>query len=173
MLKIRRVHDRLLFDMVIPIPGETIFILRRGPVRLIWSYELKISGPGASPRYCGLDLTLSVIDGYARKGRVATVKIINAWFSSKRIKLNIKIGQGHDWSSIHMSSTIHDSHINSNYRSETMPPAYLSSHMKTSSNGNIFRVTGPVCGEFTGPRWFPHTKATDAELWCFLWSTPE
>ena len=24
--------------------------------------------------------------------------------------------------------------------------------MMTSSNGNIFRVTGPLCGEFTGPR---------------------
>ena len=23
--------------------------------------------------------------------------------------------------------------------------------MMTSSNGNIFRVTGPLCGEFTGP----------------------
>ena len=27
--------------------------------------------------------------------------------------------------------------------------------MMTSSNGNIFRVTGPLCGEFTGPRWIP------------------
>ena len=25
----------------------------------------------------------------------------------------------------------------------------------TSSNGNIFRVTGPLCGEFTGPGDFP------------------
>ena len=25
----------------------------------------------------------------------------------------------------------------------------------TSSNGNIFRVTGPLCGEFTGRRWIP------------------
>ena len=25
----------------------------------------------------------------------------------------------------------------------------------TSSNGNIFRVTGPLCGEFTGPGEFP------------------
>ena len=25
--------------------------------------------------------------------------------------------------------------------------------MMTSSNGNIFRVTGPLCGEFTGHRW--------------------
>ena len=31
------------------------------------------------------------------------------------------------------------------------------SNMMTSSNGNIFRVTGPLCGEF----------------WCFLWSAPE
>ena len=29
----------------------------------------------------------------------------------------------------------------------------------TSSNGNIFRVTGHLCGEFTGPRWIPRTKA--------------
>ena len=36
----------------------------------------------------------------------------------------------------------------------------------TSSNGNIFRVTGHLCGEFTGPQWIPHTKASDAELWC-------
>ena len=31
----------------------------------------------------------------------------------------------------------------------------LSSGMMTSSNGNIFRVTGPLCGEFTGPGEFP------------------
>ena len=39
----------------------------------------------------------------------------------------------------------------------------------TSSNGNIFRVTGHLCREFTGPRWIPHRKASDAGLWCFLW----
>ena len=27
--------------------------------------------------------------------------------------------------------------------------------MMTSSNGNILRVTGHLCGEFTGPRWIP------------------
>ena len=37
----------------------------------------------------------------------------------------------------------------------------------TSSNGNIFRVTGHLCGEFTGHRWIPHTKACNAGLWCF------
>ena len=32
---------------------------------------------------------------------------------------------------------------------------------------NIFRVTDPLCGEL------PLTKASDTELWCFLWSAPE
>ena len=45
--------------------------------------------------------------------------------------------------------------------------------MMMSSNGNIFRVNGHLCGEFTGHRWIPRTKASDAELWCFLWSVPE
>ena len=45
--------------------------------------------------------------------------------------------------------------------------------MMTSSNGNIFPVTGPLWGEPTGHRWIPLTKASDAELWCFLWSAPE
>ena len=45
--------------------------------------------------------------------------------------------------------------------------------MMTSSNGNIFRVTGHLCGKFTGPRWISRTKASDAELWCFLWFTPD
>ena len=31
-----------------------------------------------------------------------------------------------------------------------------------------FRVTGPLCGEFTGHRWIPLTKASDAELCCFF-----
>ena len=30
-----------------------------------------------------------------------------------------------------------------------------------------------LLGEFTGDRWIPRTKASDAELWCFLWSASE
>ena len=30
-----------------------------------------------------------------------------------------------------------------------------------------------LCGEFTGLRWIPRTKASDAELWYFLWSASE
>ena len=46
-------------------------------------------------------------------------------------------------------------------------------YMMTSSNGNIFRVAGHLCGKFIGQQWIPRTKASDVELWCFLWSAPE
>ena len=40
--------------------------------------------------------------------------------------------------------------------------------MMASWNGNIFRVPGHLCAEFTGHRWIPLRKASDAELWCFF-----
>ena len=40
--------------------------------------------------------------------------------------------------------------------------------MMTSANGSIFRVTGPLRGEFTGHQWIPPAKASDAELWFFF-----
>ena len=33
--------------------------------------------------------------------------------------------------------------------------------------------TGPLCREYTGLWWIPFTNASDAELWCFLWSVPQ
>ena len=35
-------------------------------------------------------------------------------------------------------------------------------NMMMSSNGNIFRVTDPLCGEYTGHRWIPPHK----RQWC-------
>ena len=43
----------------------------------------------------------------------------------------------------------------------------------TSSNGNIFRVTGHLCGKFTGPRLITRTKASDAEFDGFFLSVLE
>ena len=42
-----------------------------------------------------------------------------------------------------------------------------------SSNGNIFRVTGPLWGESTGYQRITLSKTSGAGLWCFIWSTPE
>ena len=48
-----------------------------------------------------------------------------------------------------------------------LSPLFMNA-MMTSSDGNIFRVTGHLCGEFTGPRWIPAQKASAAELWYFF-----
>ena len=44
---------------------------------------------------------------------------------------------------------------------------WQSVRMMTSSNGNSVRVTGLLCGEFTGHKWIPLTEASDAEVWWF------
>ena len=38
----------------------------------------------------------------------------------------------------------------------------------TSSNGNIFRVTGPLCGEFTGPGEFHTQRPVTQSFWFFF-----
>ena len=40
--------------------------------------------------------------------------------------------------------------------------------MMTSSNGNIFRVTGPLCGEFTGPGEFPTQRPVTRSFHVFF-----
>ena len=44
----------------------------------------------------------------------------------------------------------------------------LSCVIITSSNWNIFRVTGPLWWETTGHRRIPLTKVSGMELWCFF-----
>ena len=39
----------------------------------------------------------------------------------------------------------------------------------TQSNGNIFRVTGPLCGEFTGHRWIPTQRPVTRT--CINWDS--
>ena len=41
------------------------------------------------------------------------------------------------------------------YNQSIALPGYIVNLMMTSSNGNIFRVTGPLCGEFIVPGEFP------------------
>ena len=53
--------------------------------------------------------------------------------------------------------------IHSLLSSVSMKRQLISKHMKTSSNGNNLR-------EFPGDQWIPRTKASEAELLCFLWS---
>ena len=43
----------------------------------------------------------------------------------------------------------------------------------TSSNENNFRVNGPLSDESTIQLWIPLTRASDAELWCLPWCSPD
>ena len=45
----------------------------------------------------------------------------------------------------------------------------ITAGVMTSSNGNFFHITDPLRGESAGHRWIPFIKASDAELWRFLW----
>ena len=57
----------------------------------------------------------------------------------------------------HYDLGTHMSHIDAN----------LLLYMMMSSNGNIFRITGHLCGEFTGYRWIPRTKGKWRGAWMF------
>ena len=58
--------------------------------------------------------------------------------------------------------------VNNIVMSESIRDHLRDNKSMTSSNGNIFRVIGLLCGEFTGHRWIPRTQASDAELGCLL-----
>ena len=53
-----------------------------------------------------------------------------------------------------------------------VPTILISSHTMTSSNRNIFRVTGPLWGESIGDRRIPLTNASE-KLCCFISSAPQ
>ena len=76
------------------------------------------------------------------------------------------------WKSCHYRQQKHVSRWRQRRNARGAASGWVYIH-ETSWNGNIFRVTGHLCGEFTGPRWISHTKASDVELWCFRWSASE
>ena len=50
-----------------------------------------------------------------------------------------------------------------------MTSVLLRLNMMTSSNGNIFRITGPLCGEFTGPSEFPTQRTVTRSFDVFFY----
>ena len=62
---------------------------------------------------------------------------------------------------IHINLTMRSVYVTGELRKEISPWTGIHSKcMMTSSNGNIFRFTGHLCGEFTGHRWIPRTKTS-------------
>ena len=67
--------------------------------------------------------------------------------------------------------------LTSFWKAIILVPAVKQSFIMTSSNGNIFRVTGPLYWDFTGYQWIPLTKAsghihrTAESLYCVLYES--
>ena len=87
-------------------------------------------------------------------------------FSTDVLLLAFLWGWGWSNNQIHTVHTVlwfdadHFTHIlhGSLTDTETMQNQDKAKPTMTSLNGNIFRVTGPLCGEFTGHWWIPLTR---------------
>ena len=88
---------------------------------------------------------------------VSRNKLLNKQSSCQRIETLC-----HSWEVAAMKSSLDLQHAFLRFSRKGMPPEITkqtSRNMMTSSNGSIFRVTGPVCEEFTGHRWIPRYKS--------------
>ena len=85
------------------------------------------------------------------------MKSTDAWSSNGLQWLDLKNG--------YQFSSVSNGRQGDKPRYVVLVPAHPSPDMHllmmTSSTGNIFRVTGHFCGEFTGHRFIARTKASD------------
>ena len=75
--------------------------------------------------------------------------------SSHGIDQSIPKHSGLNTGSVKCAKNIAAENVANSQQFPEWPSMNSTLHMMTSSNGNIFRVTGPLCGEFTGPGEFP------------------
>ena len=81
------------------------------------------------------------------------VKVLSQILSDESLSYSLK----------HISTGEHSLHISWRSTHPLFPIFKM-----TPWHGNMFRVTGPLCGEFTGHWWIPLTKASDAEFDVFF-----
>ena len=121
MLKIRRPLGRLIFNMGIAIPGKTVFLIETAPRSHAAFLRFVLVA-----YFCNLVLDFQPIQGQFSFRQHLNLQII--WIYVDRCSRFIAhSGLG---------------------RLDKSSSSRL--YMMTSSSGNIYRVTGPLCGEFTG-----------------------
>ena len=159
-MEIRRSYDRLISTMGFPFWGPGSSSSSGTPDMGSWSFRV-LRGPRLGPGEFVLCLYLYGGTLQNLLGALEDSHGEGPWPFTKMSRESSVL-----WSLCHWKCvTLYNMLCYYNWR-----PHYI---MMTSSNGNIFRATGHLCGEITGPRWIPHTKASDAELLCFLWSASE
>ena len=195
MSKIRRSRDRLIFSIEIPIPrkdglctetGHSIHCFRFG--------SIIVTSIRGGRRYICVDNDISVHIFQRRRDAVVTLSaqvkpdiiyiyiymyiyIISSVDSDPSSALGYFFWRIRKWMSGMNAIFEKDQRIINDNQCLSLGWHFTigvpRKFMMTSSNGNTFRVTDPLYGEFTGHRWIPLIKACEAaELWCFLWSVP-
>ena len=109
---------------------------------------------GECGEFCVYAKTPTIFSDVIRSSGLTEIKVALGYVKQNmyyRIVLNVDTGL------LELESFRYFSVINAIYTI-----ASEETQMITSSNGNIFRVTGHLCGEFTGHWWIPRTKVSDA-----------
>ena len=138
MLRTRRSRQRLIFSMGIPYLGKTVFILRHGPVV---KTPLDTCLVAVYAQYRIFDEETNV--------RHLANDIFNLFYLFENSCIFILI-QPKFVPKISIKKKLAEVHIKASNQQHAVilaPPWWY--NMITSSKGNIFRVTGPLCGEFT------------------------
>ena len=168
MLKIRRPLGRLIFNMGIAIPGKTVFLIETAPRQTsLWiyrhsSYVMLVAITGTTILVPHDDVikmeTFSALLAFCAGNSPVTAEFtaqrsvtrsFDVFFDQQ---LNRQLSkQGWRWWFERLSRSL--------WRPCNAIPCnqVTATHLNimTSSNGSIFRVTGPLCGKFTGPSEFP------------------
>ena len=78
----------------------------------------------------------------------------------------------HRYFNTHISLQVYCMHWNGHYSTQKLVLSKcrfgILQDMMMSSNGNFFRVTGPLCIEFTGLRWIPRTVTRSFDVFIYL-----
>ena len=78
----------------------------------------------------------------------------------------------YDWNAARMCQKIHKASHNAEKRIQGRQTGIFAKPHDDVIRWKHFPRYWPLCGEFTDPRWIPRTRASDTELWCFLWNAP-
>ena len=163
MLKIRRPLGRLIFNMGIAIPGKTVFLIETAPcISYVKIYQLKVLRAlkrfGKAPRPC--KPSMRTVD-YSFVNITNQVTYICIVFSVRQHGLQHQALNAAYNECIKSLSHFRTQHI----RIVTRWGGYSNSVIHDDVTKYFPRYWPFVRGSH---RWIPLTKASDAELWCFL-----
>ena len=169
MLKIRRPLGRLIFNMGIAIPGKTVFLIETAPrMRLSHTPQHTIQNS---------NVHISVLNGVLWDMApvhcgICEIALLHWWDMNHILNSQIKPHNTRSGASygciLWIFANLWNGYIDSSFYTGCAWSCQMIQVMLTSSNGNIFRVTGPLWVESIGHRWIPSQKQVARRLDVFF-----